>query len=66
MRNHVPRRNALIPNALKVLKAEGYLSERTHEKGGYPIWISRRPYREETDPQLLPPEARPECAEELP
>lgn len=52
VRDHTTGKNACIPTALKVLRAEGYINEVLHEHGRYPLWISVRPYREKTDPVL--------------
>lgn len=62
VRNHTTGKSQYIPEALKVLKAEGYISDVLHETHRYIMWISLKPYRESADPVLRGEPAVPETS----
>jgi hypothetical protein len=49
---HSQCRREYVLDALKVLKAEKYVTSVPYEhRSNYPLWISVKPYREKTDPK---------------
>lgn len=51
--NHVKCRREYVPESLKILKAEKYITSVPYpERSNYPLWVSVKPYWHQADPLL--------------